>query len=141
MKNLPILIVENNPADRYLIQLAFKDAKIKNEIIMAESGAKALRILSQKDFKPFMIISDVKMPGMDGFQLKRTIDQDENLSSKAIPFIFMSASSLEKEVQEAFEVHSQGYFPKKNFEDQTKVIDLITKYWQESEQPHSKFIN
>ena len=141
MKNLPILIVEDNPGDRYLIKLAFKHAKVDNEIIMADSGVKALKILKQKDFTPFIIISDVKMPGMDGFDLKRAIDEDSKLSAKAIPFIFMSTSVLEKEVQEAFDLHSQGYFPKKDFEDQTKVIELITKYWQESEHPHSKLVS
>ncbi len=141
MKNLPILIVEDNPADRYLIKLAFKDAKIKNEVVMAESGAKALKLLGQKDFRPFMIISDVKMPGMDGFELKKTIDEDKVMSSKAIPFIFMSSYIHDKEVQEAFDLHSNGYFPKKDFEDQTKVINLITKYWSESELPQSKYVS
>jgi CheY-like chemotaxis protein len=135
MKDQPILIVEDNPGDRHLIKLAFKNAKVENEIVMAENADQALQILRRKDFNPFIIISDVKMPGMNGFELKRTIDKDQTLKSKAVPFIFMSTSVLEKDVQEAFDTHSQGYFPKKDFEDQTKVIELITRYWKESEQP------
>jgi CheY-like chemotaxis protein len=135
MKNKPILIVEDNMGDQYLINMAFKKAKIENELVMAKNGDEALEILKQKDFTPFIIISDVKMPGMDGFELKRNIDKDPNLEAKAVPFIFMSSSILEKDVKEAFKIHSHGYFPKQDFEDQTKVIDLITKYWNESELP------
>jgi CheY-like chemotaxis protein len=135
MKNKPILIVEDNMGDQYLINMAFKKAKVENELVMAKNGEEALEILKQKDFEPFIIISDVKMPGMDGFELKRTIDKDAKLEAKAIPFIFMSSSVREKDVKEAFEIHSHGYFPKQDFEDQAKVIDLITKYWKESELP------
>jgi len=138
MKNHPILIVEDNPADQQLIKLAFKQAKVENEIMMAGSAEEALKILKQKGFNPFIIISDVKMPGMDGFDLKRAIDSDNTLKDKAVPFIFMSSSVHEKDVQEAFDIHSHGYFPKQDFEDQAKVIELITKYWKESEMPGSK---
>ena len=138
MKELPILIVEDNPADRQLIKMAFEQAKIENEIVMAESGEEALQILRQKNFKPFIIISDVKMPGMNGFELKKALDNDLILKAKSVPFIFMSSSVLEKDVNEAFDSHAQGYFPKQDFEDQTKVIDLIARYWKASEHPVSK---
>jgi len=141
MKNYPILIVEDNPADRLLIQLAFKQAKVENELVMANSGEEAVKILKRRDFKPFIIISDVQMTGMSGFDLKDTIDNDKALKKKCIPFIFMSSSVLDREVQKAFDMHAHGYFPKQDFEDQTKVINLITNYWKESEHPKSKTID
>ena len=139
IKNLyekcPILIIEDNLSDQFMIKLAFKEARITNEIVMAKDGAEALKILKKKSFAPFMIISDVNMPGMNGFDLKKHIDSDKELQAKAIPFIYMSSSMEQAEVDRAFKLHPQGYFPKGDFENQKKVVELINNYWKESAAP------
>jgi len=135
MKNNPILVIEDNLSDQYMIKLAFKEAKIANEIVIANDGPEALKILKKKSFAPFLIISDVNMPGMNGFELKKHIDSDKELEAKAIPFIYMSSSMEQAEINRAFKLHPQGYFPKADFENQKKVVELINNYWKESAVP------
>src|SRR5438552_16099459 len=112
MKTRPILIVEDNPAERYLLQYSFKEAQIKNEIVFANDGIHAYEMLINDGFKPFMIIADINMPRMDGLELKKKLDEHGQFTT--IPFIFMTHSIDESEVIAAYSLRIQGYFEKRD---------------------------
>ena len=133
MKTRPILIVEDNPAERYLLQHSFEEAKIQNEIIFANDGIHAYDLLINQGFKPFMIIADINMPRMNGLELKKKLDEHGHLAT--VPFIFMTHSIRESEVIAAYSLRAQGYFEKRDLENQTKLLELITQYWKEAEIP------
>ncbi len=74
-KNIKILIAKDSPA---------QDAKLQNfleqegyQVILARNGKEALDSL--KKFKPALVISDIIMPEIDGYELCRTIRADEYL--------------------------------------------------------------
>jgi diguanylate cyclase (GGDEF)-like protein/PAS domain S-box-containing protein len=80
-----ILIVDDNEANRYLLVKLLKSEGY--EIITADNGEHALEIYSEQ--APDLIITDMNMPVMDGFELAETIRKDAN--SAHIPIIFISA--------------------------------------------------
>jgi CheY-like chemotaxis protein len=103
---------------------------------MFADGLETLTFLKQMENTPFMIISVINMPKMDGFELKREIENDEILSIKAIPFIFLSASAARKDVKTAFYHQAQGYFEKpSDIEGLAKIIKLMIEYWSTSALP------
>ena len=84
-KNIKILIVDDQIEDRSLLLKKFKS--VGYDVEEAEDGVEGLEMARLN--KPGLIISDIHMPKMDGFQFLRKIKKDEEL--KQIPFVFFSA--------------------------------------------------
>lgn len=82
---MKVLIVEDNYDDRRLLKLNMQHHGC--EVIEASDGKEALEIAIKE--KPDLIISDILMPKMDGFELLWSLKQNEQ--TKNIPFIFYSA--------------------------------------------------
>lgn len=87
---MKILIVDDNAEDLYLNEFNLK--RRGHEVISAEDGVEALEKLKNHDFD--MIISDILMPKMDGFQL--CMECKNNKSFKKIPFVFYTATYTDK---------------------------------------------
>ena len=139
MKPGPILLIEDDVDDQEFIIDALQTLGIQNEVLTFDSGKKALDFLRIATQQPFMIISDVNLPVMNGLQLKYEIQKDEYLRSKSIPFIFLSTSADPKAVKEAFDLSVQGFFVKPDSMSELKeTIDLIMKYWKRCVSPNCK---
>jgi CheY-like chemotaxis protein len=82
---LSILLVDDNPGNL----LAFKAilADLGQTVLTAQSGEEALRLLIQRDFA--LVVLDVRMPGMDGFEVAELIRSRER--TKDTPILFLTA--------------------------------------------------
>src|SRR5690349_15429169 len=80
-----ILVVDDNPANLTAIEAALGDLSWR--VVRAGSGAEALRLLLHRDFA--LILLDVKMPSMDGFETARLIRARRR--SSYTPIVFMTA--------------------------------------------------
>ena len=80
-----ILIVDDNPANIIAVEAALGD--LTQNVVRAHSGSEALRVLLEREFA--LILLDVKMPTMDGFETARLIR--ERKRSRYTPIIFMTA--------------------------------------------------
>ncbi len=89
-----ILSVDDNPENLYLIEAIARAHRY--EVVSASNGLEALEKLAVQSFD--LIVSDILMPAMDGFQLCRTVKNDERL--KQIPFIFYTATYTAKQDEE-----------------------------------------
>ncbi len=136
-KTGPIIIIEDDRDDKYLLNIVFEELGYKNELIYFEDGEKALKYLTDCDIEPFIIISDINMPILNGFELREEIFNNEKLRTKCIPYLFFTTVSDQKHVIEAYSKSVQGFFVKPNGVDQLKnIIKKIIEYWQECVSPN-----
>jgi DNA-binding response OmpR family regulator len=110
MKNntIIILIVDDDPLQAEVHTIFLEEAGY--ETMYAENGADALEILHQTNAAINVILSDVVMPEMDGYELCRQVKSDETL--KELPFIFVSALTDVEEKIKGYSVGGDDYVSK-----------------------------
>jgi CheY-like chemotaxis protein len=91
-KNGPIIVIEDDADDREMLRVAFNDLNYANEVCYFETGKKALAHLQNESIYPFLIISDVNLPELNGFELRKMVHTNEGLSAKCIPYVFFSTA-------------------------------------------------
>lgn len=138
-KQGPILIIEDDRDDQHLLTEVFTTLNIKNELKFFENGNKALKYLQTTSDQPFIILSDVNLPGMSGPDFKRSINEDDRLRRKSIPFVFLTTTADTKAVAEAYDILVQGYFQKASkMDDLTAMVKMIIDYWMVCRNPNSR---
>ena len=128
----PIIIIEDNKGDQRIFEEVFKSLKIQNELLFFTDGGKALDFLNSTEKVPFIIISDINMPSMNGFELRKIIHENMELSLKCVPFLFFSTGVDRDSVKEAYAMSVQGFFNKPSDIDKLEsTMRHIVEYWAE----------
>ena len=131
-KSGPIIVIEDDMDDQYVLQEIFKKLKYKNEVVYFGDGNEALEHLNKTDVQPFLILSDINMPRINGFELRNKIFTNEQLQTKCIPYLFFTTSANKKAVMDAYAMSVQGFFIKpSSMTDLEHTIKKIVEYWQE----------
>ncbi|GAM08124.1 protein PilH [Geobacter sp. OR-1] len=101
MNSWPVLLVEDQPDDQFLTLRTLKKMKISN-VAVANEGEEALRVLwggiasdQRASSLPELIILDLRMPKVDGFQFLERMNTDDRM--KRIPVIVLSSSPQESD--------------------------------------------
>lgn len=136
-KRGPIIIIEDDIDDQYILTDIFKELNYENELIFFGDGILALEYLTNTDTEPFLVLSDINMPKLNGMELREKIHNNEDLRLKSIPYLFFSTSAEQRHVIDAYSRSIQGFFVKPAGYDRLKTIIVkIVEYWQECESPN-----
>lgn len=131
MTNGPIVIIDDDPDDQGIYAEAIKAIGIPNEIRAFQSGPQFLEYLNTTEEQPFIILSDINMPGMSGLELKKYIQEDPYLATKGIPFVFISTNATRVSVRHAHALSVQGYFQKPfSMEGIKDMLRILFGYWE-----------
>ncbi len=131
-----ILLVEDNQMDVILTLDAFREAKINNKVNVARNGQEALDYLfgegkfADRDVFPLpsIILLDLKMPGIDGFEVLNQIKSTEGL--KRIPVIILTSSKDEGDRALSYDIGANSYLLKPvSYEGFIEVVKKIDDYW------------
>lgn len=131
-----ILLVEDSQMDIILTLDAFKEAKLKNIVNVAHDGEEALDYLFGRNKYadrtlypiPNLILLDLKMPGIDGFEVLRQIKTTETL--KRIPVVILTSSKEEGDRTLSYDIGANSYLLKPvSFDGFTDVVKKIDDYW------------
>lgn len=134
--SIRILVAEDDPDDRFLIEDAFLENKISNSIDFVEDGEELMEYLYRNaqcsDRKgqslPGLILLDLNMPRMDGRQALKLIKADENL--KNIPVVVLTTSRADEDVARAYGLGVNSFISKPvTFEGLVEVTRVLTDYW------------
>ena len=136
MKPAHILLVEDNQMDVELTLDAFREAHLSNTINVAPNGQAALDYLfgrneyaDRKKYPlPYLILLDLKMPGVDGYEVLRQIKATPLL--KRLPVVILSSSKDEGDRALSYDLGANSYLVKPiSFDNFMNVIRHIGDYW------------
>lgn len=109
LNGLKILIVDDNDYNRIVVRDTLQ-LKADVEITAATNGKEALELLKQKDFD--VILMDVQMPVMDGYEATRRIRTEFGLPKSEIPIIALTASVIRSDLDKCRDAGMNDYVPK-----------------------------
>jgi DNA-binding response OmpR family regulator len=101
-----ILVVEDEMDVQVLLSEVLKDENY--EIIQADDGAQALR--SARELRPQLVLLDVMLPGIDGFEVCRRLKADP--ATRDIKVVMVSARSDDKDIKEGLACGAECYITK-----------------------------
>lgn len=105
---LRILVVEDNLVNQKLVARMLE--KAGHETVVAVSGRKALEILREQSFD--LVLMDLQMPEMDGFDATAAIRERERTTGQHIPIIAMTAHAMKGDRERCLEKGMDEYIPK-----------------------------
>lgn len=128
-----ILVIEDDEDDREILKEIFRDLGYKNNIIFFADSPEALEYIRKPEVNPFIIISDINMPKLGGFELRNIILEQEVLGDRDIPYIFISNAQDEYSIKQANKLAIQGYIYKGNdYNKYKEKIKNLIEYWREN---------
>lgn len=136
VQNSPIYLVDDDEDDQGFIKDILADLKIENSLLFFNTGKEMLQFLKTTKEQPFLILCDVNIPVMDGFELRKELLADEKLASKSIPFIFWSTAATSNQIKKAYDLAVHGFFIKgTTYGEMSSSLKNIINYWKDSKHP------
>jgi CheY-like chemotaxis protein len=132
-KVVTILLVEDDEIDVRALRWAFEKLKIANPLVIARDGVEAWEMLAKLP-RPYLVITDINMPRMNGIELLRKIRQSEDYRDSIV--FALTTSNDEQDKIDAYHLNVAGYMLKSDMGTSfTRAIGLIENYWKVVEFP------
>ncbi|MBC7902488.1 MAG: response regulator [Gemmatimonadaceae bacterium] len=129
-KNGPVVVIDDDADDRMILEQVFRKLGYPNKLEFFNDADSAITFLKNPAVQPFIIISDINMPRINGFALREMVFNDPALRSKCIPYIFFTTSADEDATNRAYALGCQGIFQKpSSYNDVEKLMKEIMVYW------------
>jgi two-component system response regulator len=136
MEEKSLLLVEDNPDDEALMLRALKKNRIANQIVIARDGVEALDYLFARgeysehrpNFPPQLILLDLKLPKIDGFEVLRQIRINE--FTKYIPVVVLTTSSEQQDIIKSYDLGANSFVRKPiDFNEFIEATRQLGMYW------------
>jgi chemotaxis family two-component system response regulator Rcp1 len=133
MRAVEILLVEDNPGDVRLTIEGLQEARVYNNLHVAQDGIEALRFLRREGThsdapRPDMILLDLNLPRKDGREVLAEIKSDASL--RRIPVVVLTTSQDEEDILRTYDLHANCYITKPlDFDQFMHVVRSVEDFW------------
>ena len=144
-KTETILVAEDDKTDALFLERAFAKVGVPTTLQFVRDGQEVIDyLLGKAQFAdrplhpgPDLLLLDLKMPRVDGFQVLDWVRQHPRL--KRLPVIVFSSSGQDKDINRAYDLGANSYLVKPHAtEDLLALVEKLKDYWIEaSKKPHS----
>jgi two-component system response regulator len=131
-----ILMIEDNPYDAELTQLAFKKYHLADRLAWVKDGeaalefifGSALNTMEPISLRPSLILLDLKLPKVDGHEVLCRLKEDPR--TRSIPVVILTSSREEIDIIDAYKSGVNSYIVKPvEFEKFTMAVQHVCLYW------------
>lgn len=132
----PVLYVEDEEDDVFLVRHAFKEARVSSPLLSVADGEAALEYLSgagkycnRAEYPlPILLLLDINMPKVSGLDVLKWLRAQPCF--RALPTLIVSSSNQESDIRAAYDLGANGYVVKPSALDQLLIIaKAIRDYW------------
>ena len=136
VKEVEILLVEDNPTDAELAIRALKKNNFANKLVWVKDGAEALDFLfatgayadRQMCNGPKVIMLDLRLPKVDGMEVLRRVKDDAR--TRTIPVVVLTSSKEDRDIAESYKLGVNSYISKPvEFDEFAKTVSELGMYW------------
>ncbi|RCH53656.1 response regulator [Mucilaginibacter hurinus] len=135
VNEVEILLVEDNLHDAEMIIRSLTKVNLANKLHHVKDGAEAIDFLftpeqlsTTRAAGPKLILLDIKMPKIDGFEVLKRVKMNEN--TKRIPVVILTSSKEEQDINMSYNLGVNSYVVKPvGFEEFVEVVSELGKYW------------
>lgn len=132
----PVIIIEDDDDDKDLLTQVFAELKYPNHVLFFVNGLLALDYLENTTEEVFLILSNIHLPVLSGFELRQKVHNNEALRLKCIPYLFFTSTVSHEAIVSAYSQSVQGFFVKPSSYTQWMVmVSRIMDYWTECKAP------
>ena len=111
---IEIWLIDDDDGHALLVEESFEDAGLRNEFVRAKDGDEGWRWLQEAARgdrrRPDLILLDVSMPGLDGFQVLERVKKTPEL--RHIPVIMLTSTDAPREVERSYQLGCSAYVVK-----------------------------
>ena len=128
-----VLLVEDNPGDVEITKRAFKKSKMHVQLKIVNNGEEALDYVFKRGeyinaIEPDIILLDLNLPKIDGFEVLETIKVNEE--KKHIPIIVLTTSSADNDILHAYKQYANSFITKPvDFDKFIEIIQMFKDFW------------
>ncbi len=136
MPDAPVLLVEDDPNDVFLVRRAFSKASIPHPLEVVTDGDAAVAYLGgappfedpARFRHPFLILLDLKLPKRSGLEVLEWLRGQAVL--KRIPVVVLTSSAQAPDVNQAYELGANSYLVKPvEFAELLEMMRTVQRYW------------
>lgn len=136
MQKGPVFIIDDDPDDQDIVREIWKELGFLNELVFFSRAEDLYEHMLAAEEAPFIIISDVNLPKMNGFELRKKLLDNGSRKMKSVPFIFWSTNAPSGQIEFAYDLAAHGFFVKgTKFEEVKETLKTIVEYWLLSKMP------
>jgi CheY-like chemotaxis protein len=128
-----ILLIDDHPSDAKLFQHAMEQTATRANLYWVATAEEGLEFLRREGrfigvSRPKLVVSDLNMPGKDGFEFLREARRNPALSM--VPIVIFSSSRSPQDVLRCYELGANSYIAKPmSLENLVATIATLVRYW------------
>jgi DNA-binding NtrC family response regulator len=134
----PIWIVDEDIDEQDLVKDIFEELNLSNPLELFQNAEQLLTKLEDVNAAPFIIIAEVNLAKLGGFELREQMLNNPDEKFHSVPFIFWSTQASAAQIRKAYDLKAHGFFRKAaEFEQWKSTLKKIIDYWTSSLTPVS----
>lgn len=123
-----IYIADDDEDDQFLLQTAFASTDLGCQLKFFGNGEQLLKQLTEENRPPTMVLLDLNMPILDGFQT--LVKLRSQVAYETLPVVILTTSNQQSDVQKAYELGANSFITKPHqYADLLRTVQQLEQFW------------